>query len=317
MPEALSASFITPQSSPSAAAERAADLYSVTPFPVSAETAAKTDKDIFSYAPEGGFVRVSFADIGTQKEKIPEAAAAGKGNLYGLISLDLKQGWKTYWRNPGSSGLPPLIELNGGAKAEILFPAPQLFQEDTEWTYGYKGHIALPFHIILPPQPRQDSYAGAITLGICETLCMPQKIPFRFSVKQSDNAAERSKILAALRSLPKPARQDFQILAASAVQGGVRFTLRYPHSLSAKTQQKPPHLFLDGGSMQIGLAHPLPTENASHKYAAHKDKSSELQIYEAAVLFGEAKAGERIAYTITRADGEAVSGNIEIKTAEK
>ncbi|KAA6405285.1 protein-disulfide reductase DsbD domain-containing protein [Candidatus Tokpelaia sp.] len=289
------------------------------PFPVSTNFAGEGQKNVFSYALESGFMRISFANMAAGRAP----AAAGKSGkaqaktgearqIYGLIAMELKPGWKTYWRNPGTSGFAPKIELDGGARAEILFPAPQLFRgPGEEWSYGYKTRVRLPFRLILPPQP-QNFYSGTLTIGICETLCMPQKIPFRFSTSIVDNDRETAEIAAALATVPKAANKNFQLLSAKAVTGGLRLVLRYPPNRG----EEAPHLFLDGFDMQTGQARPVAGPGKSRPGTLNRAKKP-LQIYEAPLLLDEAEIGAPIAYTAVLKNGEAVSGQVHVEASGK
>ena len=47
--------------------------------------------------------------------------------LLGGIAFQLQPGWKTYWRTPGDSGVPPRIDFAKSENVESvtpLFPAP-------------------------------------------------------------------------------------------------------------------------------------------------------------------------------------------------
>ena len=54
--------------------------------------------------------------------------AGRAGNLYAFIEIELAEGWKTYWRSPGDSGIPPHIEFGRSknlGSATVLFPQPR------------------------------------------------------------------------------------------------------------------------------------------------------------------------------------------------
>jgi len=293
------------QFAPAAAAEqssgnpfsgtRGGAMFGSAPSPAAGANADAGQKNAFTSAPEGGFIRISFARL-----KADSAANAGDSVFYGLIELDLKPGWKTYWRNPGTSGFAPQIHLDGGAKAEILYPAPQIFNAGEDWTYGYKHHVALPVRLILPQQ-QSTAYSGSLTLGICEKLCLPQTLPFRFSPADGDGV-EQSALRAALTALPQPADKKFGLLSAKAAKDGLALQLAYPRG--AET----PQLFLDGGDIQLGAAEPRPADLGGKTGKSGADS----QLYFAPRLFGELKSGAPIYYTAT-ANGRAVSGVIHIQ----
>src|SRR5512147_98890 len=57
------------------------------------------------------------------------------------IEVKLRPGWKTYWRYPGDAGVPPHFDFSGSEnfkKADVLFPAPRLFTDETGHSLGYK-----------------------------------------------------------------------------------------------------------------------------------------------------------------------------------
>src|SRR5215470_10497297 len=48
------------------------------------------------------------------------------------VEITLKPGWKTYWRYPGDSGVPPSLDFSGSQNLKavtVLHPAPQRFPD--------------------------------------------------------------------------------------------------------------------------------------------------------------------------------------------
>lgn len=87
--------------------------------------------------------------------------------------------WKTYWRNPGGTGLPTHIEwyLPEGARAgEIRWPYPERFEIQGLTSYGYAGEVILLTEI----RPGEALHIGNIlSLGatsswlVCYEECIP------------------------------------------------------------------------------------------------------------------------------------------------
>ena len=49
----------------------------------------------------------------------------GKPTLLAGVQLRMNSGWKTYWKNPGDSGVPPSFDWTGSKnlkQAEMLYP---------------------------------------------------------------------------------------------------------------------------------------------------------------------------------------------------
>src|ERR1700755_2753549 len=52
--------------------------------------------------------------------------------LLGGVAFQLQPGWKTYWRSPGDSGVPPRFDFSKSQNVEavtVLWPAPTKFDE--------------------------------------------------------------------------------------------------------------------------------------------------------------------------------------------
>src|ERR1700727_970436 len=48
------------------------------------------------------------------------------------VEIKLDPGWKTYWRDPGDSGVPPTLDFSGSDNVKsvtVLWPAPELFPD--------------------------------------------------------------------------------------------------------------------------------------------------------------------------------------------
>src|ERR1700687_2743087 len=71
--------------------------------------------------------------------------------LLGGIAFQLQPGWKTYWRTPGDSGVPPRFDFSKSDNVEavtILWPAPTKFDDGAGGhSLGYKNQIVLPLRI--------------------------------------------------------------------------------------------------------------------------------------------------------------------------
>src|ERR1700742_907388 len=72
--------------------------------------------------------------------------------LLGGIALQLQPGWKTYWRTPGDSGVPPRFDFSKSDNVEtvtVLWPAPMKFDDGAGgFSLGYKKQVVLPLRIV-------------------------------------------------------------------------------------------------------------------------------------------------------------------------
>src|ERR1700754_2564797 len=72
--------------------------------------------------------------------------------LLGGVAFQLQPGWKTYWRTPGDSGVPPRFDFSKSDNVEavtVLWPAPMKFDDGAGGqSLGYKKQVVLPLRIV-------------------------------------------------------------------------------------------------------------------------------------------------------------------------
>jgi peroxiredoxin/DsbC/DsbD-like thiol-disulfide interchange protein len=92
------------------------------------------------------------------------------------IEVKLRPGWKTYWRYPGDSGVPPHFDFSGSEnlkKADVFYPAPHLFTDETGQSLGYKDTVIFPV-VVLPQQSGKPVRLRVkVDYAVCEKLCVP------------------------------------------------------------------------------------------------------------------------------------------------
>ena len=104
------------------------------------------------------------------------AIAGQKPGLVAGVEIELDSGWKTYWRNPGTSGVPPRFDFAGSenlAEATPLFPAPVRFSDRDGDTIGYKGAVVLPVEIKAKDPALPVKLRLALEYGVCKDVCVP------------------------------------------------------------------------------------------------------------------------------------------------
>ena len=92
------------------------------------------------------------------------------------IELRLATGWKTYWRYPGDSGVPPRFDFSKSTNVKsvtVRWPAPHRFSDESGASIGYKDGVLLPLDIV-PINPGQPvTLRVTLEYAICEKLCVP------------------------------------------------------------------------------------------------------------------------------------------------
>lgn len=128
--------------------------------------------------------------------------------LLGGIAIQLEPGWKTYWRTPGDSGVPPRFDFSKSENVEavtVMWPAPARFDDGAGGaSLGYKHQVVLPLRIVAKSPDKPLTLRAAISYAVCEKLCIPVEASteLRFvSVASTEDGA----LAAALDTVPKPA----------------------------------------------------------------------------------------------------------------
>jgi DsbC/DsbD-like thiol-disulfide interchange protein len=118
--------------------------------------------------------------VGLELVSETTALAPGRSATLGLRFVH-EPHWHTYWINPGDSGLAAKLswQLPAGFKAgEILWPAPQRFDVDGLFNFGYSGDVLLPVQLEVPSNAKRGS---AVQLAVearwlvCREECIPGK----------------------------------------------------------------------------------------------------------------------------------------------
>jgi DsbC/DsbD-like thiol-disulfide interchange protein len=128
--------------------------------------------------------------------------------LLGGVALQLQPGWKTYWRSPGDSGVPPRFDFSKSENVEavtILWPAPTKFDDGAGGhSLGYHDQTVLPLRIVTKNADKPVTLRAEISYAVCEKICIPvdakAELPFT-----SVASTEDSTLFAALDTVPKPA----------------------------------------------------------------------------------------------------------------
>jgi DsbC/DsbD-like thiol-disulfide interchange protein len=102
--------------------------------------------------------------------------AAGQQTLRAGLDIKLAPGWKTYWRYPGDSGVPPRFDFSASGNVkdvQVLWPAPERMADGAGQSIGYHDRVIMPLRVtpIDPAQPVLLSLK--LDYAVCEKLCLP------------------------------------------------------------------------------------------------------------------------------------------------
>lgn len=218
------------------------------------------------------------------------------GVLRGALEIRLEPGWKTYWKEPGGSGIPPQIEFAPGSLVqghEIYFPPPVRVGEDYGSWAGYKTSVALPLEIRFAG-PSPEKLEGTFFLGICESVCIPFQGEFTFDPgADPDNFAHRVSVEGAFAKLAPEPSEGFQAISAQLEGKVLRVAVEVPPEIEE------PQLF-------------VAVENAPVSLPQLQDQRDSETIFSAQLSRLPEPPPSSIYYTLS-GDGRSVSGHLALE----
>jgi DsbC/DsbD-like thiol-disulfide interchange protein len=157
------------------------------------------------------------------------APDAGDGILRGALQIDLKPGWKTYWLDPGDTGVPPKISVTGASLASVAYPVPQRFVETgTVWN-GYDAPVSFAVSLKVAGGDAKE-ISAEVFLGICQSICIPLQAHLKLDpATDPGNPEDAAIVTQAFEDVPSPARAGFRVSdAAQRETGALQVTAELP-----------------------------------------------------------------------------------------
>ncbi|HMA71593.1 MAG TPA: protein-disulfide reductase DsbD domain-containing protein [Xanthobacteraceae bacterium] len=198
--------------------------------------------------------------------RLVAGSSVGAGALLRAgIEIRLAAGWKTYWRYPGDSGVPPVFDFSKSENIEsvtVLWPAPHRFNDEAGTSIGYKGDVIFPLHVVPANPNRPTTLRAAINYAVCEKLCIPAKGEAALELTRASSPHE-SQLAAAEAQTPKQSRigkvSPFGIVAVRREPASP-----YPRIVveAAAPAEAPLDLFAEGPTGDWALPLPEPVQGA-------------------------------------------------------
>lgn len=165
--------------------------------------------------------------LGLRSAQLLPGWTAQDGSRIAALELQLEPGWKTYWRSPGDSGLPPSFEWEGSdnlAGVTFHWPAPQAIQSGGAAELGYHERLVLPFTVRPAEAGAPIALAMQADLGLCENICVPAHLDL---TAPPAGEAPDARILAALDAAPR-LLADQPACRIEEIADGLRVTVALP-----------------------------------------------------------------------------------------
>jgi DsbC/DsbD-like thiol-disulfide interchange protein len=130
------------------------------------------------------------------------ARQGDKPTLRAGIEIRLDAGWKTYWRYPGDSGVPPRFAFARSENVKtvtVKWPAPHRFTDDSGQSIGYKDHVLFPLAVEPKDASRPVTLRLDLDYAVCEKLCVPAEAKAELALKSARTSHEAALAVAERR----------------------------------------------------------------------------------------------------------------------
>lgn len=157
------------------------------------------------------------------------------GKVRGVLQIEPRAGWITYWKEPGDAGIPPQIVFSKNGEVtldKVSYPIPKRIDNGTLRDIGYDKPVAFPFELTVNQPGRPLGLSASAFVGLCRNICIPFQAEFSLTLAPlKGTPVEEAMILSeALAKLPEPPSETFALVQYAMTQGGdvLSLTLRLP-----------------------------------------------------------------------------------------
>ena len=158
---------------------------------------------------------------------VSEMSAISAGQSFWVaLEFDIRDGWHTYWRNPGDSGQATSLEWHlppGFTAGDIVWAIPHRFELPPLVNYGYAKHAV---HLVKITAPDDLKSGTSVVLSakaawlVCSDVCIPEdanlQLKLPVAAKPIPDAGDAGLFAAARGELPSAA----PAAAAARIEGG-------------------------------------------------------------------------------------------------
>jgi DsbC/DsbD-like thiol-disulfide interchange protein len=146
-----------------------------------------------------------WADSFHSRARLVSGAGAGSERWAG-VEIVLDEGFKTYWRDPGESGLPPRFDWSGSKNAEAIdlsWPAPTRTEDAGGVAHSYYRRVVFPLRVRASDPGKAVSVHLNLEYGVCKEICIPAQATLELDLVNGDGP-HRGLIEQSLARVPRP-----------------------------------------------------------------------------------------------------------------
>lgn len=156
------------------------------------------------------------------------------GTVRGGLQIEPRDGWITYWKEPGEAGIPPQLSFSaesGVVMQDLRFPIPRQFVDGDIRDMGYDHPVTLPFTLKLTNPSAMVPIGATAFIGLCRNICIPFQADFQIYPASGKLPLQENLILdEAMRHLPETPSAEFHVVSATLndARNALKLALKLP-----------------------------------------------------------------------------------------
>ena len=137
-------------------------------------------------------IDIDNSDVNSTLKIIPENGIFSHNEIYYLgIKINLDDGWKTYWKNPGDAGSGINLKMENQKNIldyKILYPFPKSYMDHGVKTIGYENEVIFPIELQIKEKAKKIYADINIKYLICKEICIPmnEKRIINYQIKKKN-----------------------------------------------------------------------------------------------------------------------------------
>ncbi|CAH1655494.1 DsbC/DsbD-like thiol-disulfide interchange protein [Hyphomicrobiales bacterium] len=170
---------------------------------------------------------VAKAPIHSTVQLDPVAIPPDSPNREVIVTIALQPGYKTYWRTPGDSGVPPTFDWSKSenlGSVTVKWPAPKWFFDGSGYAIGYGGRARFPVSVVAQDKDKPLVLKLSLDYAVCKDICIPAKAEANLRLPAAGEAVSLPLVDPFAANLPRRVGLGEAVdgIAIAAVEGPVK-----------------------------------------------------------------------------------------------
>lgn len=122
------------------------------------------------------------------------------------ISINLNEGWHSYWRHAGDIGLPTRVYFDYQPKLKghkVFWPKPTVKDNNFGISLVYEENVTIPVLINVPREELPLSLMLNLELGVCKDICIPIKKRIKIDIDKPNRSLKVNDLWSVLAEIKK------------------------------------------------------------------------------------------------------------------